>query len=328
MEKEIDDDLNNAKGRLEARIKELRGTKLSDLEISRDQIVIDQQKVIQDDLAAKAAKDSIPYLQRRIAIMKEEDAIRHKWNGAGGPLLDWAKKANQDFIDLGATMAQSLTGAMDDFVNSLAEGKIAFKDFVKVILKQLLLVIIRGLIAKAILAALGMVGTAGNGFDPLGHAGMSTAAFMPNNPLPVDTGMGAIPMPAPDFSAAGLHEGGIAGGVPTFTRNVDPAMFSFARRYHTGGIAGLKYGEVPIIAQKGEGIFTKEQMEAMGKDKNSSKPNNVQVNVINQTGTQADVEHRPAKFDGEKWVETIILKKMGQAGPVRDGLKAIVSKGS
>jgi tape measure domain-containing protein len=328
MEKEVDDDLNAAKGLLNARIKELTQAKATDNEISADSIVIQQNRRIAEDEAAKAAKASIPILEQRISILNEEAAIRHKLNGAGGPLLDWAKKANQDFTDLGATMAQSLTGAMDDFINSLADGKIAFKDFVKVILKQLLLVIIRGLIAKAILAALGMVGTAGNGFDPLGHAGTGTGAFMPNNPLPVDTGMGAIPMPAPDFSAAGLHEGGIAGGIPTFTRNIDPAMFSFARRYHTGGIAGLKYGEVPIIAQKGEGIFTKEQMQAMGKDKNSSNPNNVQVNVINQTGTQADVEHRPAKFDGEKWVETIILKKMGQAGPVRDGLKAIVSKGS
>jgi hypothetical protein len=35
---------------------------------------------------------------------------------------------------------------------------------------------------------------------------------------------------------------------------VDPRVFMFAERYHTGGLAGLGPDEVPIIAQRGEPI--------------------------------------------------------------------------
>jgi phage-related minor tail protein len=53
------------------------------------------------------------------------------------------------------------------------------------------------------------------------------------------------------------HTGGIAGSSALGSKFANPAVFAGAPRFHTGGIAG---NEVPIIAQKGEGIFTKEQM--------------------------------------------------------------------
>lgn len=48
-----------------------------------------------------------------------------------------------------------------------------------------------------------------------------------------------------------FHQGGVAGsGAPT--RRVHPATFIGAPRYHGGGIAGIKPGEVPAILQRGE----------------------------------------------------------------------------
>ncbi len=35
-------------------------------------------------------------------------------------------------------------------------------------------------------------------------------------------------------------------------------MFAAAARFHTGGIAGLRPDEVPIIAQKGEEVLTRD----------------------------------------------------------------------
>lgn len=262
----------------------------------------------------EAATASIPVFQERIRQLKEEDAIRKKWNGMGGPLFDWAKKASDDFTDLGSSMGNVLTGAMDDFVNSLADGKMAFADFAKTVLKQLLLIIIRGLIAKAIMSALGLATGGGN------YVGGSSPDAIPDvsGQFLADTGgLGG------GFSIGGGHTGMVAGGTPRFYRSVDPMMFAFANRYHTGGIVGLRKDEVPIIAQEGEGVFTKEQMKAMGQNKGSS---NVQVNVINQTGVEADVERKPPRFDGEKWVEQIILKKMAKPGPLRDGLNAMISR--
>ena len=69
----------------------------------------------------------------------------------------------------------------------------------------------------------------------------------------------------------GMHAGGIVGRELTFTRYVHPAYFDNAPRYHSGGIAG---DETPIIAQRGEGVFTPGQMAAMG----GHSPVNVTVN--------------------------------------------------
>jgi hypothetical protein len=50
------------------------------------------------------------------------------------------------------------------------------------------------------------------------------------------------------------HSGGIAGGFGNVTY-VDPSIFLGAYRYHTGGIAGLRPGEVPAILERGERII-------------------------------------------------------------------------
>ncbi len=50
------------------------------------------------------------------------------------------------------------------------------------------------------------------------------------------------------------------------SRFISPAAFYNAPKFHTGGIIGapkLRNDEVPIIAQRKEGIFTPEQMAAL-----------------------------------------------------------------
>lgn len=55
-----------------------------------------------------------------------------------------------------------------------------------------------------------------------------------------------------------LHSGGEA-GVDGYGhgRAVSPSVFAGARRYHSGGIAGMQPGEVPAILQKGEIVIPK-----------------------------------------------------------------------
>ncbi|KQZ99576.1 hypothetical protein ASD64_14690 [Mesorhizobium sp. Root157] len=53
-----------------------------------------------------------------------------------------------------------------------------------------------------------------------------------------------------------LHKGGIAGSSGYgHGRSFSPGVFAGAPRYHSGGIAGLKPGEVPAILQKGEVVL-------------------------------------------------------------------------
>lgn len=80
-------------------------------------------------------------------------------------------------------------------------------------------------------------------------------------------------------ATVGLHSGGVIGSDATFTRNVDPAHFAGAPRFHDGGIAG---DEVPVIAKAGEGVFTPAQMKALAPAGASSQaPVNVTVNQNN-----------------------------------------------
>lgn len=67
---------------------------------------------------------------------------------------------------------------------------------------------------------------------------------------------GSTVIAAMDASANVRHTGGIAGGAGE-SRRVNPALFLAAPRYHVGGIAGLRPGEVPAILQAGEEVLTR-----------------------------------------------------------------------
>jgi hypothetical protein len=58
-------------------------------------------------------------------------------------------------------------------------------------------------------------------------------------------------------SFAAAHTGGIA-GFPTMRRSVSPLVFAGAMRYHVGGLAGLRPGEVPTILKRGEEVLTED----------------------------------------------------------------------
>ena len=56
------------------------------------------------------------------------------------------------------------------------------------------------------------------------------------------------------FSVA--HQGGVI-GASGISRKVSPSVFAGATRYHSGGVAGLRPGEVPTILQRGEEVLTR-----------------------------------------------------------------------
>ena len=83
------------------------------------------------------------------------------------------------------------------------------------------------------------------------------------------------------------HNGGLVGN-RGLTRSVSALAFLGAPKFHTGGIVGggLLPSEVPIIAQKGEGVFTPDQMRAMGGfQQNQSVQVNAPITVNGSAGT-------------------------------------------
>lgn len=107
---------------------------------------------------------------------------------------------------------------------------------------------------------------------------------------------GAFPAGSSDLMgtmANVAHSGGLIGTDALMTRSVHPALFTNAPRFHTGGIVR---GEVPIIAQEGEAVFTRGQMRALGgalSAKQQPPAVNVQVNVVNKAnGVDARIEQQ------------------------------------
>jgi hypothetical protein len=54
------------------------------------------------------------------------------------------------------------------------------------------------------------------------------------------------------------HSGGVVGHDPLRRRSLDPALFREAEKFHQGGMVGLRSGEVPIIALRGEEVLTRD----------------------------------------------------------------------
>ena len=76
--------------------------------------------------------------------------------------------------------------------------------------------------------------------------------------------------------AAGFHDGGVVGrggSGSTFKREVSPALFLNAPRYHKGGLVG---DEVPAILKPGELVLTKEQQRGMSQGGGQS-PQNIRI---------------------------------------------------
>ena len=62
----------------------------------------------------------------------------------------------------------------------------------------------------------------------------------------------SLPVPGVASAHFGSVIGSVGAGLGNSKKNVSPAIFAGAMRYHTGGVVGLRPNEVPIIAKKNE----------------------------------------------------------------------------
>lgn len=137
--------------------------------------------------------------------------------------LDWTRVAD--------LLVGGLSNAFDQFAKAVAEGenplvalRNAFLQFASDFLLQIAQMIIQQAVFNALQGAFG--GTAFGARIGFGHTG----------------------------GIVGSRRVGSGNG----SRVVNPAIFAGAMRYHEGGIIGLRPGEVPIIAEKGEAMLTED----------------------------------------------------------------------
>ncbi len=109
------------------------------------------------------------------------------------------------------------------------------------------------------------------------------------------------------------HAGGIVGAGEGGRKSVSPLVFAGAQRYHTGGIVG---NEVPIIAKRGEGVFTEGQMKALGGAGSSS----VRIVMENESGQNLRAEQPSVDFDAEGMVVRFFLRNFNRGGQIRTAL--------
>ncbi|WP_019223970.1 phage tail tape measure C-terminal domain-containing protein [Bartonella rattaustraliani] len=194
-----------------------------------------------------------------------EEVFQHMLREAREKYLEnskyWAdglKRGFQDIVNDAQNMAaqtenlvkNAFKGMEDALVSFVTTGKLDFKSLIDSIIADLVRLQIRNSIIGPLADALG-------GFN-----------------------FGSL------FGLA--HTGGVIGSDALESRSVNPALFSGAHKFHSGGIVG---NEVSIIAKRGETVFTPGQMRLLSARIQGHGAGKVEVHVHNNAaGIQAKTQ--------------------------------------
>lgn len=254
------------------------------LELMRRKIsLLEQQRGLTQEVTAKTAEaDRTKEMER--ASKKFGDDIRTDLkNGLIRGMEDGKKPAKALADTLGAMARERLMSA---FADSILNG---FEPLIKQVLGRIQLPGMGGSgggggWVDGILKMFGMGGGGGTDIIPQGTAAAAS-----------EFGGGGLMDSLASYGV--FHGGGMVGGAAPGTRAANASVFTGAPRFHSGGIAG---NERPIIADKSEGIFTRDQMAALA----PAGSGNVQVNVYNNGS--AKVETRTRKSQDGTSIDVLI----------------------
>jgi len=225
-------------------------------------------------------------------------------------LLNGWTDTGKQMYDIAQTTANSMQQAFSDIFFDAFEGKLkSVSDYITSFVNSVNRAIANYLADMAAAGLINMVGNAATFFFGNSNPGASYqigavgSSYTASEAAYINTGI--------------WHGGGAPGDSPKSYNIVPTFAFAGAPRFH-GGFAPDEY---PAVLQRGEGVFTAGQMKALGLmaagSGGDSKPN-VEVNIINQSGTELSGKQRGApKFDGRKWVLDIVVEGMERYAPLR-----------
>lgn len=250
------------------------------LELMRRKIaLLEQQRGLTQEVTARTADADKAKAAEEYSRRFGEDIRRDLKNGLIRGMEDGKSPAKALGDTLGAIVRERLLSA---FADSILNG---FEPLIKQVLGRIQMPSGGGQ------GGGGMGGMFGGIFDSIFGGGIGTDI--------IPQGVAAS---AAEFGGGGLmdslasfgvfHSGGMVGGAAPGARTVNPALFRGAPRFHGGGIAG---NERPIIADKSEGIFTRDQMAALAPVGSGAAP---VINIITPPGTKAETKQRQGANGG------------------------------
>jgi len=179
---------------------------------------------------------------------KEKQKASREWvDGAARAFEEYAAEATNAARNVERAIGSTLGGMEDLLVEFIKTGKANFKDFVDAIIADLARLGTRQFITGPLAGWLSGIFAGGAG---AGAGGWQTAPPM--------------------------HRGGIAGVSSLPVRSLPAAYLAAAPRYH----GGLQPDEFPAILQRGEGVFTPEQMKALGNHTDISIPISITAGAL------------------------------------------------
>ena len=218
--------------------------------------------------------------------------------------------ANQqiNFKDAIVGVFGSITDGLTNLITATGSAKDRFKNFLRdvtnSILKAMTQIIIRGLITKAIMGAIGMGGSS------LQHTSSGASYQMIGN-----TYVGNVPR-----SVAGVATGGYVKGAGTSTSDSIPAMLSNGE-YVLRASAVKRIG-VPRLNAMNSGFASGGYV---GGSTSSNAPN-VVINVQNETGQQLNAKQGESSFDGKSYVIGVVLEGLAtNENGMRDIFKGVAT---
>lgn len=237
-----------------------------------------------DALAKARAVSQIDFASKTAFLSQDDVSIAQQLKGIYGNDVPAALsstyaasiRVNNAFKQISSAIEGSLTTGLADIVDGTKSVGQGFADMSKVVIRAIEEMIIKITVVQPLMAALQSAVGGGGILSVLGvggGAGVSAVQSAGSTGLSLG-GTGGL-----------YHTGGIVGSEPTSTRYIHPSYFDDAPRFHTGGIAG---NEVPIIAKRGEGVFTEGQMAAMGGSGSSQNISIGDIHINVPEGTSAD----------------------------------------
>jgi hypothetical protein len=121
---------------------------------------------------------------------------------------------------------------------------------------------------------------------------------------------GAAVASALDMGARVRHTGGVIGRGGTI-RQVPAFAFAGAPRYHSGGVAGLKPGEVPAILQTGEEVLARNDPRNVMNGGGQQQSTSAGVRILNVVDPSL-VSDYMSSSQGEEVIVNAISRNAGQ----------------